>query len=348
MKKTMKAAVFAGEGRLEIRDVPVPALQKDTDILVKIEACSVCGTDVHILSVPPRYQAIPGTVLGHELVGEVVQAGAGVRTLKPGDRVVCNPNEYCGVCRYCRKNLPNLCENILPLGIEVDGGFAEYVRLSELCAYPIAPGLPAEIAMFAEPLACVVNGTQKARVHPGESVLILGAGPIGLMMVQLMKAAGAGPVLVSETSPLRRQFARECGADVVVDPAREDLGAAVRGQTGIGADCVMDMTGSLFPTALEHVRKGGRILLFGVNTAAMCETAQSQITQREVTVLGTWLANASFPQAVKLLESGLLDVKKLVTHRCTLDGLRDAIELLRRGEAVKILVTPESKEEVRA
>lgn len=345
MNGMMKAAVFAGEGKLEIRSVPIPVLERDTDLIVKVEACSICGTDVHILSVPPRYQALPGTILGHELVGEVVETGAGVRSLKPGDRVVCNPNESCGICAYCRRNLPNLCEHIRPLGIEVNGGFGAYVRLSESCAYRVRPDLPAESAMFAEPLACAVNGTQAARVHPGESVLILGAGPIGLMMVQLMKAAGAGPVLVSEISPLRRKFAAECGADLVLDPGWTDLQAAVLEQTGIGADYVMDMTGVLLPTALENVRKGGKLLLFGVNTAAVCPVAPSRITQREVTVLGTWLANASFPAAIRLLERGMLDVERLITHRCTLDGLSDAIELLRRGEAVKVLVTPESEGE---
>lgn len=348
MRKTMRAAVFAGEGTLEIRRVPVSALEKDTEILVRVEACSVCGTDVHILSVPPRYPARPGVILGHELVGEVVAAGSGVSSLRIGDRVVCNPNEYCGICRYCRKNLPNLCEHIRPLGIEVDGGFAEYVKLSEACAYKIPSDLSAEAAMFAEPLACVLNGTHKLRVQPGESVLILGAGPIGLLLAQVLKSAGAGPLLVSEPSALRRKFAIECGADAAIDPTQEDLHAAVLERTGVGADYVIDMTGSLLPAAVENARKGGTVLLFGVNTAAQASVRQSEVTQKEISVLGTWLANASFPEAVSLLGSGLLHVERLVTHRCTLDGLEEAVNLLRQGEAVKILVDPESGKAVDA
>jgi len=147
----MKAAVFKGEGVLKIEDADMPKIQNPDDIIVKVELCSICGTDVHIMSVPPGYAAIPDTILGHELVGKIVEVGSGVKTLKPGDRVVSNPNDYCGVCRYCKMNLPNCCENIQAMGIEVNGGFAEYVKITEKVAFKIADDLPAEIAAFAEP-----------------------------------------------------------------------------------------------------------------------------------------------------------------------------------------------------
>lgn len=340
MKQKMRAAVFQGEGKLEIQTVDIPKIKKADDVLVQIEACSICGTDVHILSVPPKYAAKPGTILGHELVGRVVSVGEAVTQLRVGDRIVCNPNYYCGVCKYCRENLPNLCEQIIPLGIEADGGFAEYVILSERCTYQIAPDLPAEIAMFAEPLACMVNGVNKLHVMPGDSVLILGAGPIGLMMVQLMKAAGASPIMVSEISPTRRDMAIQSGADVAVDPSRENLGVLVAEKMKLGADHVLDMTGGLFDLAVELVRKGGQVLLFGVNALASSDILQSKITQKEIAVYGSWLANASFPEAIKLLESKKLPLEKLVTHRCGLEDLGQAMALLRQGQAVKILVDP--------
>lgn len=345
MNETMRAAVFEGEGKLKIREIPLPAIQRPEDVLVKVEACSVCGTDVHIMNVPPGYPAKPGTVLGHELVGVVVETGSDVTTLKAGDRVVCNPNEYCGVCAYCRKNLPNLCENIIPLGIEADGGFAEYVVLSQRCTFRIPQKLSPQIAMFAEPLACMINGMHKLRVSPGESVLILGAGPIGLMMVQLLKASGVKPIIVSETSPVRRDFALKSGADLVIDPCSKDLIYEVTRKTGIGADYVLDMTGSLLPSAVKLVRKGGTVLVFGVNTRAVPEICQSEITQKEISIAGTWLANASFPEAIRLLESGLMPLELLVTHQFPLERLEDAIELLRNGEAIKILIDPRKKEE---
>lgn len=340
MKQKMRAAIFQGEGKLELCMVDIPKLRKPDDVLVQVEACSICGTDVHILNVPPGYHAKPGTILGHELVGKVIATGEAVTQVKTGDRVVCNPNEYCGVCNYCRKNLPNLCEHIIPLGIEEDGGFAEYVRLSECCTYRVADDLPAEIAMFAEPLACMMNGVKKLCVQPGESVLILGAGPIGLMMVQLMKASGASPIIVSETSSIRRKIAMESGADIVVDPQNENLKDVVAENTQLGPYHVLDMTGGLFDQAVELVRKGGQILLFGVNASAVTEISQSKITQKEITVLGTWLANASFPEAISILESNQLPLERLVTHRCSLEELEEMVLLLRQGKTVKVLVDP--------
>ena len=129
----MRAAVFEGEGKLVLKDVKKPVIERADQIIGEIEVCSICGTDVHMTNVPPGYPATPGTILGHELVAKVVEVGEGVTAFKEGDRFVVNPNEYCGSCVYCRKNLPNECQNIQAMGIDVDGGFAEYVRVSAMC-----------------------------------------------------------------------------------------------------------------------------------------------------------------------------------------------------------------------
>ena len=340
MGEQMRAAVFEGNGVLNICKVNKPVIQKPDDVIVQIEMCSICGTDVHIMSVPPGYIAEPGTILGHELVGKVVEVGDKVISLKPGDRIVSNPNDYCGVCEYCQKNLPNLCENIIPMGIGADGGFAEYVRVSEKVAHKISDDLPSEIAAFAEPLACLVNGKNKIPVSPGDSVLVLGAGAIGLLFVQIMKACGAYPVIVSEPAPLRREYAKKCGADYVVDPLTEDLEAFVKSIVRIGVDYAIDVVGSQVMTGVNNVRKGGTVLLFGFNAHAKPEVPQHMITNREVSVLGTWIANASFPTAVKILESGVLDLKPLITHTLPLEKTAEGIEILRRGEGIEILIDP--------
>jgi len=340
MKETMRAGVFEGEGVLKIKEVPVPMIQKADDIILEVETCSICGTDVHIMSVPPGYIAKPGTILGHELVGRVVEVGSGVLNFKPGDRVVSNPNDYCGVCRYCQLNLPNQCENMIPMGIGADGGFAEYVRVSEKVAHKISDSLPTEVAAFAEPLACLVNGMQKIRINPGESALVIGAGPIGLMFVQMAKAAGASPVIVSEPSPLRRDYALKCGADFAVNPMETDVEAFVKEKTGIGSDYAIDVVGSQIWEAVKAIRKGGKVLLFGVNAKAVPTVVQSQITFKEASILGTWLANATFPKAVQILESGVLKLKELVTHNLPLGGLAEGIELMRKGEGIEILIDP--------
>ena len=340
MSEKMKAAIFKGEGILNIEETDVPEIQNQDEIIIKTELCSICGTDVHIMHVPPGYAAKPGTILGHELVGRVVEVGAGVKTLKAGDRVVTNPNDYCGVCRYCKMNLPNFCENIKAMGIEVNGGFAEYVKITEKVAYKIADDLPAEIAAFAEPLACFMNGRQKLNIKPGDSVLINGAGVIGLMALQILKNSGAYPVIVSEPADGRRKVAEETGADIVVDPLNEDLHEIVLRETGIGVDFALDMVGSQLKTCLDNTRKSGTVLLFGLNSNAEMTLRQVYITTNEIDVKGTWIANATFPVAVKILESGMLNLKPLITHMLTLDGIIDGIELLGKGEGIEILVDP--------
>lgn len=344
MKKIMKAAVFEKEGVLKIKEVPVPEIKKPDDLIVEVELCSICGTDVHIMSVPPGYIAKPGTILGHELVGRVVAAGEGVKTIQIGDRVVVNPNDYCGVCDYCKLNLPNECENIVAMGIEADGGFAQYVRMSEKVAFKVAPDLPAELAAFAEPLACLVNGISKIRVNPGESVTIIGAGPIGLMYCKAMKACGAYPVIVSEPSALRQEFAKKCGADYVINPIEQNLEVFVKEVTKIGTDVAIDVVGSQMYEAVKAVKKGGRVLLFGMNKKAEPTVIQSEVTTKEVTLYGTWLANASFPRAVKILEEDSWNLKDLITHTLPLEKLEEGIELLRNGEAVEVLIVPDRGE----
>lgn len=340
MKDHMLAAVFEREGRLTLKEVPVPRVERAEQVLLKVEAVSICGTDVHIVAVPPGYIATPDTILGHEFVGTVVEKGQGVRHLELGDRVVVNPNDYCGVCTYCRKNLPNECENIDALGIHVNGAFAKYCRVSGSVAYKISKKVPLEQAACAEPLACVINGTQKVRVQPGETTAVIGAGPIGLIMAMMFKASGAGKVIIAERAPYRVEHARKMEIGRAVDVSTESLKDVVAEETGIGVDVVADVTGSQLATAIDLARKGGKVLVFGVNTQAVAQFPQSDVTFKELQVLGTWLANATFPEAVRVLESGVLNIGGLVTHSIPLTGIHQGLETLARGEAVKIIVNP--------
>jgi len=336
----MLAAVFEGESKLALKEVPVPRIERPDQVLLKVEAVSICGTDVHILAVPPGYIATPNTILGHEFCGTVVEKGAEIHHLNIGDRVVVNPNDYCGVCTYCRKNLPNECENIAALGIHVDGAFAEYCRVSGKVAYPISKHVPAEEAACAEPLACVINGTNKVRVQPGETTVVIGAGPIGMIMAMMFKASGAGKVVVAERVPYRLDYACRLKLGRVVDVNSESLKEVVLEETGIGADVVADVTGSQLATAIDVVRKGGRVMVFGVNTRAMAQFPQSDVTFKELQVLGTWLANATFPEAVRVLESGVLNIGGLITATIPLAQVREGIDTLGKGEAIKIIVKP--------
>lgn len=336
----MKAAVFEGVGNLKVKEVEVPVIKNPDELILEVEVCSICGTDVHIMKVPPGYEAKPGTILGHELVGKVVEKGEKVKTLDIGDRAVINPDVYCGICRYCQKKLFNECENIISMGIEADGGFAEYFKISERVAHKINKHLSAEIAAFAEPLACVVNGMNKIKVECGENALIMGAGPIGLIFTQLLKSAGVNPVIISEPTELRQEYARKCGADYIVNPFQTDLEKYVKDIIGTGVDVVVDAVGSQLNECIKAVRKGGRILLFGLNTLAQAVIKQSEITTKEIQIFGTWLANDNFSRAVEILESGILNLELLITHKLGLDEIHKGINLLDKGEGIKVLIYP--------
>jgi threonine dehydrogenase-like Zn-dependent dehydrogenase len=335
---TMPAAVLADVGRLAIVERPVPVLERATDVLLDVQACGICGTDLHILSTPPGQPATVGAVLGHEFVGVVREMGAEVTGVQPGDRVVVAPNVSCGECVWCKRGLRNHCENWTTHGIYVDGGLAPNVVVPAANCFPIASHLPSHVAALAEPLSTVVNGVRLADVFPGETAAVIGGGPIGLMFTALLKLAGA-TVLVVEPAESRAHLARTLGADIVVDPTAEDPAGPTRELTGgLGADVVIDAVGSQLPAALDLVRKAGRIVLFGLNEQARAEIAQVRITRNELRIFGAFVGQHVFPAAIRLLEQGRIDFEPLVTHRIPLAELPHAVEELRAGRAVKVQV----------
>ncbi len=340
MSETMLAAVFEGVGKLTLKEVPVPQITRADQVKIEVEAIGICGTDVHIVSVPPGYIATPNTILGHEYVGRIVEVGESVTHVKVGDRVVVNPNDYCGVCFYCQTHLPNLCEHVGAIGIDLDGAFCKYNVVSSKLAFKVDDSVPVDHGAFAEMLADVVNGTNKVKLQPGESAAIIGAGPIGQLYAQMFKAAGAGKVIIVDMSQYRLDYTRKMGFDLVVDPSKTDLKKFVLDQTGIGVDVAVDAAGSAVATAIDIVRKGGKVAVFGVNTQATATFPQSQLTFKELQVLGAWLANATFPAAVKVLESRVLDLDGLISHIIPLTDIHKGIELLANRQALKIVVHP--------
>lgn len=341
IKKTMRAFVFQGNGKMSLEEVAVPTVTKADEVLIQVDACSVCGTDVHILEVPPAgFDVAPGTILGHEIAGRVVAAGTGVQKIKVGDRVVVEPNDYCGICRYCLDGLTNHCENQTSVGVTKNGGFAEYVKVIEKVTHKIADDLPVNTAVFAEPLACVVNGFKKLNAIPGQSALVIGAGPIALIFVQMLRAAGVSPIIVSEPSATRRAFAQKCGAHYVIDPFKQNAAQVAKEVTGLGPDFVIDVVGSQMAVAADAVKNGGKVLLFGFNTKAQPPVVQHMIVNKEIQVLGTWIARGTFPDAIKILEKGVLDLDVLITHVLPLERLEEGILVLKNGEGLEVIITP--------
>ena len=337
--KKMLAAVFEREGKLTLKEVPVPEIKNSDDVFLEIEAASVCGTDVHILEVPPGLPAKKGVILGHECVSKILEVGKEVTEFKPGDRAVIAPNITCDSCVYCKMGMPNMCENMIALGESIDGVFVKYSVVPVKVLHRVSPDLPAELAVFAEPLSCVVNATQKLKVQPGESVVVLGAGPIGLLFTRMFKASGAGKIIVSEPSQYRAKYAYNSGATRVVNPLKENLEKIVKEETIIGSDVIVDAVGTLFEETMGIVHRGGRFLLFGQNSKAKSTIVQNDITQRELTIMGSYIDKYTFPTAIKIIETGVLNLEELITHRFPLKDIHKGIEAMRNREAIKVVIT---------
>jgi threonine dehydrogenase-like Zn-dependent dehydrogenase len=336
----MRAAIFEGNGRVAIAERADPKVSRPDDVLIRIAANGLCGSDLRALATPPEMVYDEGVILGHEFSGTIEDVGDEVM-LEPGARVVVHPNIWCQTCWYCRSGHTNLCDRFVHIGSMRDGGAAELCVVPERMVYRVPDELAFDVAALAEPLACVLNGTKQASIHPGESVLILGGGPIGLLYLILLKAAGASPLIVSEPTPHRARWARDLGADEVVDPRATNVQDVARELTeGRGVDVAVDSVGALLPDAVASVRKAGRVLVFGLNERIEAVIRPVDLVYREISISGVYIARGTFPLAVKLLTENKLGLDRLVTHRLDLEQFDEAIELLRTGEAVKALVVP--------
>ncbi len=334
----MRAAVFEGAGVVAVTTRPDPSLLAPDDVILRVAANGICGTDLHALATPARIAYPAGIVIGHEFVGVIEEAGPR-SPYRPGTRAVVHPNVTCGHCWYCRNGRANVCEAQDALGCTVDGGTADYCRVPASAIFPIPDELPLERAALAEPLACILNGTRKARMHPGEPLVVLGAGPIGTLYMAVLKASGANPVIVSEPHPARRALALELGADIAIDPTREDLLARVREATGgLGAEVVVDAHGSMLPDALELIRKGGRVICFGATRTPRDSSFFPLIHRKEATIRGVFDAADNIPLAIHLLTQNRLGLDRMITHRLALEQFDAAIASARSGEAMKALV----------
>ncbi|MCP4399911.1 MAG: alcohol dehydrogenase catalytic domain-containing protein, partial [bacterium] len=308
--KSMHVPVFKGAGRLEYEDRPIPYPEHSDDVLVKIEACGICGTDLNVLAVPAAHKATPGITIGHEGVGTVERVGADVTDLQPGDRVVIAPRLTCGKCRYCRKGLDNQCCNYVSIGTTMNGAFAPYLRAPQRAFFKIASHVPSDDAVFFEPLSCAIGAAARTPIQAGDNVAILGAGPMGAIFALLYRTLGAAKVMIADISPYRLDFARTLGVDEVLNPQKIDLIDAVQDITGIGADLVVDAVGNQIKAAISLTRRGGHVILFGLRPHDNPAVNQYSITRYDLTLHGTFVGLKPFTQTIKLLESGRIHPSK--------------------------------------
>jgi 2-desacetyl-2-hydroxyethyl bacteriochlorophyllide A dehydrogenase len=330
----MRAVVLDHPGSFRVADVPDPTPQAG-QVVVKVECCGICGTDLHILAgefPPTPYPITPG----HEFAGTVVARGADVKPDLPiGARVAVDPSLYCGYCRRCRAGRDNLCENWAAIGDTVDGAFAEFVAVPAVNAYRLPDHLDAQYGAMAEPLACAVHGMRRLGPVFGEPTVVIGAGTMGLMMLQLLLQAGAGPVAVVDRVGERLEVARKLGAAQAVT----DAGALDGGRFS----AAVDATGA--PSAIEAaiglLDRGGRMLVFGVSPAeAAIRVSPFRVYNDEITVTGSMAILRSFGQAVDLLASGAVDPRPLLSEPLPLEGFGEAVNRVRSGQGIKWHIRP--------
>jgi threonine dehydrogenase-like Zn-dependent dehydrogenase len=345
----MQAAIFEGPGALVLKDDhPRPRITRPDQALIQVTGVGICGTDLHMLQVPPAHPARRGIVEGHEFTGIVAELGDAVEGFSVGEAVLIDPHPGCGVCAECRRGRPDRC---LPLyatsgepghpdtvGIFSDGAMAEYVLVPRQSLYKVSPSVPSHIAALAEPFACVINASGKLGVQPGDFVVILGAGPIGLLFTAMMRANGASKLIVSEPSEYRRSAAADVGADIVVHP--DELDAVMGREMPQGADVAIEAVGPLLPQAISLVRSGGKVLQFGHDETVNPAVPVGDLLKKEVVVYGAFIGRYSFERAARIMESGKLPLERIVSHRMPLSKVHEAMDLLRAGKALKVVLTP--------
>ncbi|HMA46727.1 MAG TPA: zinc-dependent alcohol dehydrogenase family protein [Frankiaceae bacterium] len=345
----MKGLVYHGPGAKGWEDVPDPALRDDTDALVRVDAVTICGTDLHILKgdVPA---VTPGRILGHEAVGTVTEVGAGVKDVRPGDRVLVSCISACGRCRYCREQRYGQClgGGGWILGHLVDGTQAEQLRVpfADTSTYRVPAGVRDEdVLMLADILPTSYEvGVRNGRVGPGDVVAVVGAGPIGLAAILGARLYTPRHVVALDLADARLEAAKQFGADVVVDNGREDAVARIRELTdGLGADVVIEAVGvpASFELCTELVRPGGTVANIGVH-GKPATLHLERLWIRDVTIATGLVDTYSTPTLLRLLESGQLDAGRFVTHRFGLDEVLAAYDVFERAAdtgALKVVLS---------
>lgn len=339
----MRAATLTDVGEIEVqeRDRPEPGAG---DVVVEVGATGVCMTDYHMYH--GSFAVETPLVLGHESAGTVTAVGEDVRGFAIGDRVAINPVVPCNACSACKRGATNRCANNTSIGgagqTIVDGAFAEYVRVPATNVEDVGD-LPFERAAMAEPLACCVHGADRSGLAQGDSAALIGAGPIGLMLLQTLRNRGIAPVAVAELDPERRELAAELGADLVVDPRERDTVETIREEIG-PVDAGIEVVGKVETIRQAHdlTAKGGNTLVFGVpDQDATMEISPFDIYFEEIDLRGTFaLTQESFERAVTLLREGRIDADVLVSDEIGLEDIPSAFDRMAAAEGLKNVVVP--------
>jgi len=343
----MKAVVKTKrEPGVELLDVDVPEVT-DTDILVKIHAGSLCGSDVHIYEWTPNYEWMPlPVIIGHEFAGEVVEVGSKVQNVKVGERITALPSMPCSRCSFCQVGKSDLCTDRLGLGLRADGAFAEYLRLTAAATILKLPDDTSyEVASLCEPLSVVLRAVDLSNIKLGQTAAVLGPGPIGLLTLQALKASGAGHVMVAGTGAdaERLQIAYELGADDTINVEQGDPVSKAREISGggfrAGLDYVFEASGNPVSVsqAVDMVKPGGKVILIGIHPAP-AEFATTQLVRSSKSIIGAYGYDRDiWVRALHLLSTGKVKADPMITHRFPLEDAIKGFELAVKREAAKVI-----------
>ena len=335
----MKAAVYFGRHDLRVIDMDEGTIGDD-QVKISVKYCGVCGTDIHIYEGDGgASEVVPPIIIGHEFSGVVHTVGKNVKSVQVGDRVSVDPNDACGECYFCRNAQAHFCKNMVGIGTTYPGGFAEYVTVREKQVYKIPDNLSHETAALVETVSCCLHGIDLCNIKTGQTILIIGAGPIGLLMLQLAKMSGAGKIFVSEIVPEKRELALKYGADIVIDPIDEDVGAVISANSK-NISCVIECAGTIktIEQAIKYAGRGATVMMFGLVPPNSTATIKPyEVFQKEIKLTASFINPYTFDRAIEVLALGKVKVDEIITDIIPLDEINQVFEnasFRRRGKVL--------------
>ena len=342
--KTMRAGVFRGARKINLvrRATPTPG---PGEVLLRVAACGVCGTDHHIYTGELTDGVCAPVVLGHEIAARVERVGANVTGLRRGQFCAVDPVLGCGLCEMCRTGRPNLCASPTVIGYKLDGGFAQYLRAPAGKVVPMDESVGVAGAVLCETLACVIHGYDRLAAPAGASAMVLGAGTVGLLWTALLARSPVSRLIVTEPVEFRRRKALDAGAQIVLDPQAHDFQKIVRGQLPEGVDCIIDATGdpAAIQQALPLLGRGGTLMIFGVCPAGARLTVDPfELYNKEARIIASKMPPGTLARAARLIEAGVIPCDQIVTAVLPLAELPQAVRSFNawRDRQVKVAIDP--------
>lgn len=340
----MKAAVFYEKNDLRIETMEKPKARCG-EVLVKVMACGICGTDVHIFHGDEGAAPTPaGTVLGHEFSGIVEEIGEGVKDISVGDRVCIDPNKLCNECYYCRSGIGHFCEHMVGIGTTVNGGFAQYCAVPQSQVYKISDGITYEMAAMVEPVACCVHGMDMCDISCGDTVAIIGGGMIGMIMLQLAKISGAGKLIMIEPVEEKREMAKQLGADICIDPINEDVKMVLAKNNINRVSTVIECVGKIatIEQAIEIAGKKSTVMMFGLTAPEESLSIKPfDVFKKEIVLKASYINPYTQRRALELIDNGKIDISSMISAVEPLEKLSEILSNPALRGKGKVIINPQ-------